>query len=299
MKRILLTLTAAMTLHALPNETAALLRRHAAFTEEQIAAVRRGERVVRAIPTARQEEVAFAGVTRLPITIASYLARLRAGTLYRSGENVLQIGRFSETPKLADLQNLRFENYDLQPDASPEAVQRNKLGLISCIAAYEKTGIGATGPLGEPARPAASPERFDALAKESGYLKERLPAAYEYLLRYPHVPSRGLDDFFLWTKLTFGFRPLTRVAQVSIWQDRQEAIVVTRQIYANRYFDAGFQVDHLVSDGAGVYLITLNYGRSDLLEGISGKLLRPVVVSRTLSLAEKTLDQAKKDLQTL
>jgi hypothetical protein len=265
MKLPLVTLTATLALHAFPNDVALLLKKHAGFTDEQIAAVRRGQRVVRAIPTARQEEVAFAGATRLPISVAGYLARLRAGTLYRPGQNVIQIGRFSETPALADLKNFEYEH---------------KKELISRIADYEQRGSRG-------------------VPWEAAYLSDRMPAAYEYLLRYPHVRAKGLDDFFMWTQLTFGLRPLTRVAQVSIWQDKQEAIVVTKQIYADRYFDASFQIDHLVSDGTGLYLITLNYGRSELLDGISGKLIRPVVVSRTLTLAEETLDQAKKDLQTL
>jgi hypothetical protein len=233
------------------------------------------------------------GVTRLPISITTYLSRLRAGTLYRPGENVLRIGRFSQTPKPDDIKDLHFEPHDLQGSASE---QRNRRGILACIDAYQRSGVIATGPLGEPPRPVADPGE---IVRQAGYLRERLPAAYEYLVGYPHVASRGPDDFFMWTQLTFGLRPLTRIAHLSIWQDRGEAIVLTRQIYANRYFEASFQVDHLVSDGTGVYLITLNYGRSSLLERLPGKLIRPVVVSRTLAIAEKTLDQAKRDLQTL
>src|SRR3712207_4182116 len=100
MKQIVLWLFFVTTLRALPNKTASVLKRHAGLSDREIAAIRRGERVVRAISTARQEEVAFVGVTRLPILINTYLARFRAGTLYRAGENVLRIGRFSETPTL-------------------------------------------------------------------------------------------------------------------------------------------------------------------------------------------------------
>src|SRR6186713_2193343 len=100
MKQILLCVFAATALCALPDHTVSLLKRHAGLSDSEIAAIGRGERLVRAISTARQEEVAFVGVTRLPIPINTYVERLRAGTLYRAGENVIRIGRFSESPRI-------------------------------------------------------------------------------------------------------------------------------------------------------------------------------------------------------
>ena len=83
---------------------------------------------------------------------------------------------------------------------------------------------------------------------------------------------------------------MTRVAQLSIWQHKpNEAVVLTRQIYASRYFDSSLQIDQLIADGDHVYLITHNYGRSSWLAGITGKLIRPIVLSRTLALTDKTL----------
>ena len=55
------------------------------------------------------------------------------------------------------------------------------------------------------------------------------------------------------------------------------------------------QIDHVIAEGDSVYLITLNYGRSSWLQGVSGKMIRPIVVSRTRAMAEKTLDQARQD----
>jgi hypothetical protein len=92
-----------------------------------------------------------------------------------------------------------------------------------------------------------------------------------------------------------------------VWEEernrRREAIVITKQIYADRYFQASFQVDHLIADDTDprhptIFLISLNRGRSEFLEGALGKVIRPVVVSRTRTAAEKTLDQARSDLES-
>jgi hypothetical protein len=288
-----LCVTTAASAGALPHATATALRNHAGFTEDQIASIVRGGRIVRSLPTSSPAQVAFAAGIRLPITLQTYLQRLRDGTLYRTGDNVLQIGRFGEHPGISDLNDFRVEGDE----------QRTKRSLLEAIARFEKNGTMGAGPLSEQPRTVDRKLEFEPVVQQAAFLRERLPAAYEYLLRYPHARSLGSDDFYLWTELAFGLRPVTRVAQASIWEDksRNEAIVLTRQIYANRYFEVSFQIDYLVADPAhdAVYLMTLNYGRSQLLGSVAGRVVRPLVVSRTLAIAEKTLDQAVRDLRAM
>ena len=291
----------------LPNDVASLLKRQADFSDDQIAAVGRGDRVVQMLKTNTQTEVAFVAVSRLSISLPTYLERVRAGSLYRTGDVILQYGRFSETPNISDLKDLHFESFDLSSTKDvQQTTHANKEQLLSSIREYEKSGAITVGAFGAQPKLVDRARQLEPIVKEAGYLQERMPAAYEYLLRYPNVPKRGSDDFFIWKQMTFGFRPLTRVAQVSIWEDkpqgRREAIVLMNQIYANRYFQASFQIDHLVSDDSdplnpAVYLISINRGCSQLLEGLPGKVIRPIVLSRTQATAEKTLDQARQDFR--
>ena len=305
----LLLALANFSAQALTDDTVSLLKRHAGFTDDQVAEVKRGNRVVRMLETGSQSEVAFVGVTRLPISLTEYLDRVRAGSLYRTGDIILQFGRFAERPSIADLKLLHFESFDLRSGTSGDAAssQINKEWLMWTIREYEKDGAIGIGSLGEQPKPIDRAKDFEPMVKQATYLRERMPAAYEYLLQYPNARSRGPEDFFIWKQMTFGFRPLTRIAQVSIWQDvrfgRREAIVLMKQIYANRYFQASFQIDHLVSDDSdpnhpAVYLISLNRGRSEFLGGLSGKVIRPIVLSRTQTTTEKTLDQARRDFET-
>lgn len=279
----------------LPHHTALLLKRYAGFTEEQIAQGRQGATVVRTLDTGSRPEVAVVGISRLPVDISTYLQRLRAGTLYKIRDPLLQIGRFHPSPSIQDLNNLNFDQGDLETSAD-----QNKQQLMAAIQEYEKTGAVQFGPLGGPS------EAVDATALFSNarYLRAKLPTAWQHLMGDSNVPSQGANEFYMWSQLSFGFRPVTRIAQVSIWEDprpdRLEAVVVTKQIYANRYIQASVQIDHLISDNSdpanpAVYLITFNLGQSDFLSGFSGKLIRPIVLSRSRSTAEKTLDEARQD----
>lgn len=274
-KRIFYTLTVLSCAPgwALPDTAASLLKRHGGFTDAQIAAVRRGDRVVRMLDTGDGAEVAFVAVSKLPVSHSTYMHRVRAGTLYKARDPILEVGRFGEVPSLADVKPL-----------GPVVGET----LLASIAAYRKNGVITFGSSAEPI------DDFIPLAAKAAYLRERSPAAYDYLLRRTPHPA-----YFLWKRLTFGLRPVTRVAEVSVWEDRPgEAMVLMKQIYADRYFHSSFQIDHVIADGANVYLITLNYGRSSWLEGISGKMIRPIVVARTQAMAEKALAQAEHDFAT-
>ena len=297
---------------ALPESAASLLRNHAGFTAGDVAAARQGERIVRMLPSQSRAEVAFAGVIRLPIPFDEYVRRVRAGKLYKTNEILLQVGRFGETPSVEDLRSLRFERYDLNvKDDSPGSIdlaaKTNKQFLTQTVAEYEQTGRIFTGPLGSEPQPVNVGKYFDPMVTHVDHLRERYPAAFAYLLRYPNVPKRGPDDYYLWKQLTFGLRPLTRLAQVGIWEQQRdgirEAVVVTKQIYANRYFDASFQIDYVFADfseaggGPAVFVITFNRGASGFLEGQLGRVIRPIVVSRTKAAAEKTLDEARSDME--
>ena len=112
----LLLVVANFPAQALTDDTVSLLKRHAGFTDDQIAEVKRGNRVVRMLDTGSQSEVAFVGVTRLPISLKEYLDRVRAGSLYRTGDIILQFGRFAESPSIADLKPLHFESFDLRSE---------------------------------------------------------------------------------------------------------------------------------------------------------------------------------------
>ena len=205
----------------LPADTALLLKRTTGLTDNEIAAVRRGERIVRMLDTKSQAEVAFVAITRLPIAMETYLARVRAGSLYRIGDVILQFGRYAESPSMADMASFRFESFDLRGPRA-DAARANKQQLLATIREYEKTGAISFGSLGEPPKPVDRTALFNPLVNQANYLREQWPAAYEYLLNYPNVANRGPEDFFIWKQMTFGFRPLTRVAQVSIWEeDRQ------------------------------------------------------------------------------
>jgi len=103
----------------------------------------------------------------------------------------------------------------------------------------------------------------------------------------------------------FGLKPTLRINQAVIdhaeGTDRQGAVVV-KQLYASHYFQSAIDISVCVQDTAqsrqkGFYLITVKGARQAGLTGVKGLLVRKVVVGRTLSFLEHSLEHTRDDLQ--
>ena len=110
-------------------------------------------------------------------------------------------------------------------------------------------------------------EMFDANPR----LGVLVPEFYEYLTSYPKAHASGVRDFLYWSTANFGFKPVTSVSHVTIFQQPGQGVIVSKQIYANHYFDASMGLTFLVdlsADGKpAMYLVYLNRSRIDLLSG--------------------------------
>ncbi len=110
-------------------------------------------------------------------------------------------------------------------------------------------------------------QMFDAKPSLGGLV----PEFYEYLTNYPKARASGVRDFLYWSTANFGFKPVTSVSHVTIFQQPGQGVIVSKQIYANHYFDASLGLTFLVdlpADGKpAMYLVYLNRSRIDLLSG--------------------------------
>src|SRR6266480_624353 len=74
----------------------------------------RGHPVVRLLPTQDKREVAVCGLVDLEVTPDAFLKSFRESMVRKSNPAILEIGSFSSEPTLDDLQNLTFQNRDIE-----------------------------------------------------------------------------------------------------------------------------------------------------------------------------------------
>jgi len=289
---------------------AGFLRQVVGFGDAQLAAVEAGRVVTKPLATADKAEMAAFGAVRVGAEAGTFLKRLRDIEVFRRGDSVLQIGRFGNPPRLADVAELTLEDVDFEaarkcrpgscdlklarsamerlcseirwsaPDARIQATALMRQMLVEYTAAYMAGGTAAMATYNDKEKPLEAPAEFRKLLAASPYLFEYAPEFHEYVEDYPKGRLADAHDLFYWAKDKFGPKPTTSVYHVTIWRDPKHAgraVVSSKQIYASHYFRAGLDLTALVEAPAGqggFYLMDLYRARVDPPTGLlSGVLL--------------------------
>jgi len=90
------------------------LREKANFEESDLAALDQGEPVVRLLHVLDKREVAVCGLVTMQAPAEVFLQSFRESMVRKSNPAILEIGSFSSTPTLDDLQALTFEGRDIE-----------------------------------------------------------------------------------------------------------------------------------------------------------------------------------------
>jgi hypothetical protein len=301
--------------------------------ERDAAALDQGRAVVKTLPGTSKREVTTAGAVRIAASAADFVAQFRTLEGFKRSSFIRQIARFSDPPRLADLDALELEDDDVtalkacrvgdcdvrlpgndihrfsreidwrSPDARERAATLYKSLLMGYLADYRRAGIErlvAYDDRKTPTRLAA--ETLDLLAQQRSSL-DRVPEFRHYLLQYPRVSLPRTEDFFYWSKEAFGFRPVIGLNHVSLHTtDRGEVTIVTTQIYASHYMDGQVGVNTLVpvagaQGGPAFYWLHFNRARIDNLEGLLATLSRPIIQRRARSGLARSMTDSKRRME--
>ncbi|MGH7676015.1 MAG: hypothetical protein ACREMV_12155, partial [Gemmatimonadales bacterium] len=178
---------------------------------------------------------------------------------------------------------------DVQAQVSAYARQR----LLDYVTAYRASGDSALVVYDDRGNVPAG-EAFAALLRESPYLYAYAPTLHRYLARYPADTLPGLTEVLYWSEDQLPrLRPILSVKHLVLYTPPELAgatIVAEKQIYANHYFEAAFELLTVVDRAPGVYLVLLRRFRFDNLP--SGGL-----VNLRGRVTGKLRDQARADLE--
>ena len=125
------------------------------------------------------------------------------------------------------------------------------------------------------------------------------PSLQRYLVAYPHGKLNGAREVLFWADDALpGLKPILSVSHLVVYSPPEfpdVTLMATKQIYANHYFEAAFDLTAIVEDARvaeqpAIYLVVLQRFRFDDLP--SG----PVVNIRSKVLG-KLGDQTRADLE--
>jgi hypothetical protein len=298
------------------------------LSSADVESLENGDAVVKSLQPVDSHGIAVVGLIQLPVTPSLFVDRIRDITHFKRDQAVLQIGTFSDPPRLGDvaaldwpaddlraLRHCRVADCDLRlsaeaierirheidwssPQHDAQAADLARHVLVEAATAYLRGGDSALPAYHDRKQPVSARAQFLAVANASPSPTDLVPAFRRYLLEFPRTTLPDVENLLYWSKEQVGFRPVVSVTHLAIYRPPEETglstIIASRQIYATRYFDASLGITALMPDNTaerdrGVDLVYLNRSRTDEFEGFWGRVKRPIVRSRARAAMERYL----------
>jgi hypothetical protein len=275
-----------------------------------------GDRVVARTLTGEKGQLGVFVATRLNAQPDALVAWTHAIAELKRSKFVLAVGRFSDPPRLSDLDGLALDDRDLdairrcRPGACGlkltaaeidalrvvaagagagwrDAVQREfRRLLVARVIQYRAAGLARSFPPAD--RPAAihPQEALSAVLDASPYLR-RIPDVMTWLTRYPRADTT-VESFLYWSKEHYGEgKPVISVTHVGIVRPDGDSrvpgvLIAGKQIFATHYLESALGLTVIVRDPTTgtSYLAYLNRSQVDFLRGWFGRLMRGTVEGR-------------------
>jgi hypothetical protein len=309
------------------------LRERGGFDESDLRDLAAGEAVVKIRPGRVDSETRLLGVVRIAGKADRFIAKYRDIVAFESGTGVLEIGLFSDPPKVADLANLTLDEDDRKDlencrvgdcdikldDGNIEAFQKidwSKRGatktaeelarrmIVGFLESYRKGGNAALGARHDKKKPLLVSEQFREMLADPD-LPVYFPRLFAFLSDYPHEPIPGAEELFYWSKVDFGLKPVVRLNHVVIYEPEEVDFVkyamASKMLYTTHYFNTGLELKFVVvenDDPGHYYLVVGNRSRSDGLTGFTGALIGGRVRSKAREGLAHYLESVKRNMET-
>jgi|SRR5579864_20281 len=306
------------------------------LSEDQIAAIKSGKAVVKAMPSRTPAEVLLFGAIYVHAAPEKYTQFAHDFDRLRQLPNYLALGVFSNPPQLSDLNGFSFDDDDVKalkdckpgncliqmPASSMDQAQKaidwsaadpsrqiNELlrkAALDLVGRYQKDGNQALGVLHDKPNPTDVPQQFAYMLSYAKALPEQLPEFHSYLLKYPEHRPANTDDAFYWAKVKFGLKPTLRIVHLIKMRGKPGDPVVyavaEKQLYSSHYFETALDLSFCVradktATEPGFYLIKEMGSEQAGLTGLKGSIVRKAAVSGSLSNLQKALTAIRNTLE--
>jgi hypothetical protein len=311
-------------------QPSSFLESAAKLTKAQLAAVGSGQPVALTPATANKTEVEGIGAVRILVPSDFFVAQYRNIREFKKAAQVLQIGRFSEPATEADMASLMVDPSDLRAlqkcipgscsvkmSATLLANYRRFAGdsasntqrsaafrhvLVDYVNDYRRRGDAALLVYDDEAVEVNVAHEFHDLLGGFQVLRQYAPEFVEYLDGRSGSHLENTDDFIYWSKEDAGFKAVTSLTHVTIYQkiiqNRAWYFIASKNIYSNHYVESSLGISVISEDpGGGCWLVYVNRSRTDILRGFLSSLRRTLIESRVKSVMRKQLAATKKKLE--
>ena len=287
------------------------------------------------VPPARGRDLGVFGAARTDVDGDRLVAWVRQIEHFHKGSYVPLVVRFSDPPRIEDLDLVVLDAGDLddirrcRPGdcglklAADEIAQlrqtiatsgaewqlavqeRFRRIVFDRVQAYLAAGYDRTPPYSDHATVVPPGGEFDIVANRvrSGMRYET--GVLDYLQHYPYRRDDDVESFLYWSKETLGSgKPILSVTHVAIVRGTDarcpEALVASKQVFATHYLSASLSLTALTYPSAEGrrYLLYSRFSRVDLFQGVLAGVVRRLVEKRIRTEAPVVLDAMRRRMES-
>jgi hypothetical protein len=288
-----------------PPRLTEFLQRSIGLDAAQLAAVERGEPVVKVLDTQDRRDVALFGIITTPVAREQYVRALRdfATSLRTPGRT--QLGIFNNPATESDVAAVTISSRDVADmksckpgdcvvklpatdmrrihdemnwSASPSDLQAQlnayaRRRLVEYVTDYRRHGDSALAIYDDRGNlNVRSSEAFAAQFAESPYVYQTVPSLRNYFTTYPYgsLPAGAAEILFWSEDMMPRLRPILSVTHLIVYTPPElptVTLAVRKQIYANHYFETAVDLTCVIDRNPGSYLLVLRRYRFDNLPG--------------------------------
>ena len=319
-----------------PSELQDFLRKQLAVTPTELSALNTGQIIVRLPKTAETREVAAFAIMRLNVPSEFFLEKVHDIVNFKKSDNVLQIGKFSDPPRIEDLANLTLDRDEIDtirrcrlnrcdfklsaanidrfrkeinwsaPDYPERASALMREVMLEFVRAYLNGGNSALGDYNDKPYKLNLADEFRSLLQPTAYMYGYGPEFHKYLSEFPNSRSGHVEGFLYWSKEKFGLKPVISATHVAVYRSSpvtdSDILIASKGIYANHYFDASLGmtafVHRTVSNQSQTYLIYINRSKADALRGMFAGFKRSLISGSLRDGAKKNMEMIKQKLES-
>jgi hypothetical protein len=309
----------------------ATLQKQLLLSDSELTSLTRGRPIVKTLPSAMGREMNTAGGVRIQsAAMARFVNQFKTLEGFKTSQFIKQIQKFSDPPRLSDLDALVLEQEDLDalrtcrvgacdvqlgaedikrfnaevnwrsPNAPRDAASLYKAVLFAHLDKYRAGGMAQLLSYQDREATVRLAAETEGLLAATPSILEQAPAFHHHIRRYPAGASANIENFFYWSKEAFGFKPVVVLNHVSVYTDAAtgNVLIATTQIYASHYLDGSIGIHALLPDSMsanepGFYWLYMNRTRIGRLGGLLGAISRPIVQRRARAGLMKSMQQTK------
>jgi hypothetical protein len=327
----LLLLVAGATGLAAADRAREFLTAHLSLAPAELARLDQGAVITSYLDARDRREVGVTGAVRIRIAADAYITRLRDIVTFKRHEAVLEIGVFSPVPSASDMAGLSLERGDLRdlrgcrvghcgwklPAATIQRLQQEvpwgaadadrraheviREELAVYVARYRREGAAALMRYDSDREPVQVAREFTALLDSDAGLVAQFPSLERYVRGYPDVRADRIRDVIYWSREKAGPSPVLSITHMVFAPGEPGSpvshVVMSRQIYGSKYFDASMGLTLVLPDESSsspaAFVVYVNRSRLDVFGGLFGGLVRRTVRSRVRSGMAESLGRVK------